>query len=271
MDSIICPNCKSVNTGESLFCQVCGTELPRTIEVPAETAQGSPVPPPVSGPGAAAPVPPPLTSVPPVPAAPQFLVSPISKFGVWIDGWSDVIEGADGHAAEIKEGFLKEMKNAGIEGLRASDMPLSSGNQVPRNFHVIQDKSGATATVRIAPFGKNLLVSWDLYVKRIPNWITIGVLGGVILIFAILASINSFLFNSGVGGILNFFNVLLTWPLVPIIGILIAGKIWKDDPWGYFVKDLDDFALEDAESLAMVVDSALSNTILDVLEEGDEE
>lgn len=260
MESIICPNCKSPNTGESQFCQVCGSPLTKLVEEPAVL--------PTPAQPAAAPVVP-----PPIPAAPAALVyagTPVQSLGIWLDGWSDVIDGAAGQADEIKAEFVQEMQEAGIPGLRTADSILTSGSAQPRSRRIIQNASGATVSVNIAPFGKGLRVGWDLYARRSPNWVTIGVLGGAVLFFALLSSLNSFRFDSGLGGFLTFFKVFVTWPLVPIAVLMIAGKIFKDDIWAFFVKDLNDFALEEAESLGMAVDSALSNAILDVLEEENE-
>lgn len=265
METIICPNCKSQNTGESQFCQVCGTPLKRAVDAPSSTPQPAAVPPPLTS--APVPMPPPVPSSPPA----YYAGTPVHWLGVWMDGWSDVIEGAADHAVEIYDKFKKEIEDAGIEGLRSAESKLTSGTSAPRTYHVVQNQSGATVAVRITPYGRSLKVSWDLCTRRTPNWVTIGVLGGVVIFFAILASINSIRYDSGLAGFLTFFSVITGWTLTPVLGLMVAGKICNDDIWGLFIHDLDDFAMEDAESLAMVVDSALSNAILDVLDEGEDE
>lgn len=264
MESIICPNCKSPNTGESKFCQVCGSPLSNAGEQPAAT-------PPPDQSDAVTLVPPPIPAAQVPPAVHSVTGTPVSKLGVWVDGWSDVIEGAAGYADEVKAEFIQEMQDAGVVGLRSAESLMSSGTSLPQARQIIQSSSGASVVVNIAPYGKGLRVGWDLYTRRSPNWVTIGVLGGVILFFALLTSIHSFQYDSALGGLISFFSVITGWPLVPIIGLMIAGKICKEDIWAFFVKDPDDFALEDAESLGMVVDSALSNAILDALEEDEVE
>lgn len=279
MTTVVCANCGTVNDAANAICQSCGKTLPkveavasdRTVVVnrakatpPPAPAPAAPPPPPVQAStppqpaSAAAPVPPP----PPAYAAPAPMMgTPIRGLGVRSDGWSDVIEDAAGLEEEIQKAFVEELKSAAMPGVVVSDSLLSNG-QITRKYQVVYNGNGANVAVRIAAYGKNLLAGWDLYTKRKPNWMTIGILGGAVFVFTLVYEIlvHGF-YGAFFAGLLGTISMFVSWLLVPTLWVLLFGKILKDDWLGFFVTDLDEFAADDAVALTSVVDTALAQAV----------
>lgn len=291
MESLVCPNCGNLNPGENQFCQSCGKPLKPAIPTSADKTMLSdrsqkasdqvPLPPPASE-GTpppltlGTPVPPPTSEgtpppmsfspivPPPPPPAPQHLYTgtPIRNLGIRVDGWSDVVEDAALSVDNVKLAFLDEMNSTRIDGLHMAESDLSSGGGEVRKYQLIYNGKGASVAVRIAPFGKNLVASWDLYTHRRINWLTIGILLGVVFICALISDLIIGIFGIGFfRGFFTFIETMMNWLLVPGLALLLLGKMIKDDWLAYFINDLDEFAAEDAVALSTVVDNALSNAV----------
>ena len=261
----ICPNCGAENPAGNQFCQSCGKALPVAADAGKTVLSGrknkaAAPPPPVE-------VPPPMpisAMVPPPPPPPMtysnyLLVTPIRKLGIRSDGYSDVIEDAAPLAEKVKGEFLKLMSAAGIPGLHMAESDLVSKGIEIRRYQVIDNGKGSSVAVRIATFGKHLVISWDLFSIRKVNWLTIGILGGAVFLFTLLPIIFAGNFAySFFAGLYNFIGSFLSWLLVPGLGILLFGKLLKDNWLAFYATDLDDFAADDGVALSTVVDNALS-------------
>lgn len=271
MATIVCSSCGTVNDAANLFCQACGKSLraaapaasdqtvvaSRTHVAPTPPQSVAPVAPPPA-PSVVAAVPPPPPPAPAyVPVAP--LGTPINSLGLRSDGWSDVLEDAAGLEESVKTAFVNEIKAAELPGLVVGESTLTNG-KTSRKYLVVYNGSGANVVVRFAPYGRNLLASWDLYTKRKFNWLTIGILGGVVFLLVLIYQILGHwgLFYNGLFAFLQVFFSLI---LVPTLGVMLAGKLIKDDWLGLFVDDLDEFAADDAIALTSLVDSALSKAV----------
>ena len=268
MVPIICPNCGTENSAENRFCQSCGKALP--VAAPAAAgktvlserknkpaAQGQPpveVPPPMPV-LAMAPPPPP----PPMAYAAYLQATSIRRLGIRSNGYSDVIEGAAPLAEKVKQEFLNLMAEVGIPGVHMAESNLISKGTEVRRYQVIDNSKGTSVAVRIAPFGKHLVISWDQFSIRKVNWLTIGILGGAVFLFTLLPIIfaGNFAYNF-FAGFFNFIGSFLSWLLVPGLGILLFGKLLRDDWLAFYVVDLGDFSADDGVALSTVVDNALS-------------
>jgi len=272
MESVVCPNCGSVNPGGNQFCQACGKPLNVAAAVTADatvvkergkkSAATPPPPPPAGGP-----LPPPIEMVPPPPppyytTPPAYLGTPVRSLGIRTDGWSEVVEDAAPLADKVKQGFLSELAASGVGGLHIAEADLRSENAELRSYQMIENGKGAVIAVRAAPFGNSLVVSWDLYTRRTINWLGVGILAGAVFLFALAYNLTSGTFIYGFfRGLFMFIATTLSWLLTPGLAVMLAGKMLRDDWLAFFVKDLDDFAAEDAVALSTVVDNALTRAV----------
>lgn len=283
MATIICKKCGTENPPENLFCQVCGTSMKgvqpsegeRTVMV-SRDVPAMPTPPEVN------PIPPPqikaeavpevpfIPAVPPppivVPSPPVFSGTPIHKLGASQDNWSELVEGAADKIDEIGSAFVDEVKKADIPGVNITTSTLTSGTSEPRKYYLVHNGKGATVAVRFAAFGKDLYYSWELFTRRTINWLTIGILLGAAFLLALIPAILTWINGNFFYGIYTLVSSFLGILLVPGLALLLFGKLFKDDIWGLFVKDLDDFAMDDADALETTVDDCVSLAIEDVLE-----
>ncbi len=267
MATVVCANCGIENDASNKICQSCGKPLKAAASSSDKTVMASrtkAAPPPMPEP--AAPPPPMPASAPAVPPPPPAYKptvplsgTPIHSLGIRSDGWSDVIEGAAEQEEAVQKSFAEELKAVEIPGLVIGDSMLSNG-LTTRKYQVVYNGNGANVLVRIAPYGKNLLAGWDLYTKRSINWLTIGLLGGIVLLFALVYHLIGF-WGAFFGGLFGFLEQFVSLLFVPTLLVMLFGKIVKDDWLGLFVKDLDEFAADDAVALTSAVDSALSKAI----------
>ncbi len=282
MANIICPKCSTANPAENLFCQSCGASLkgvkpaagdktvraqrkPSAVAAPAAPvtppAIKTSTPPPIASapPALKTTTPPPVAPPPPVPAyAPAVYGTPIRRLGSRIDSWSEVIDNSAAAADAIAGEFLQEIEGLKVEGIRAATSDLTSGSSGLRKYQVVTNGRGATVAVRFAPMGKDLYFNWDLYVHRPVNWLVIGIAGGIAFLLALFMAIDAGTF---LYGLLTFFTTFFNLLLVPGLGLLLFGKLLKDDIWGFYLNSPDDFALDDANALSILVDDAATRAI----------
>ena len=301
MDKVKCSKCNTENDPGNQFCQTCGAPLviasektvvakrsaPETAATnmmpPPAPVPPAPVPPAAVMPPAGAPMPPPQSpymqgQMPPPPAygqpqgygyppAPMYMGTPIKKLGLHLDGWSDVVEDGADLAEKVKQAFVEKITKENIPGLRITEVQLTGDEMPARPYTLVTNAPGVAVPVRVAPYGKNLVVSWDLYTRRSANWLTIGLLGGIVLLFAVLDKVViAYAFDNFFVAMFSFFGTLLSWLLLPTLVLLLLGKIIKDDWVGLFVKDIDSFAADDADSLTTIIDNDLVEAIEDCLE-----
>lgn len=269
MATIVCSKCKTENPPDSLYCQSCGSSLAgeeKTVMTSRKAAAIPPPPPPAAKPAAATlppaikagtPPPPPPPSTPPTPVKPYY-GTPVGKLGVRMDSWSEVIEGEAEAAEKISQAFVEEIQNMKADGVRIASSDLTSGMGGTRKFQVVDNGKGAVVAVRFSPMGKDLYFNWDLYARRSINWLPIALIGGIAFLLALIPAISASGFFYGVYiFIRDFLNLLL----VPGLALLLLGKLLKDNIWSLYLNELDDFAMDDANALGILVDNAATRAI----------
>lgn len=192
----------------------------------------------------------------------MYMGTPIKDLGLHVDGWSDVIEDGADLAPKVKKSFNEIMTDYKIPGLRITEVSLTNGEMENRPYLLMSSAPGATIAVRIAPFGKNLIVSWDMYTKRQPNWLTLGLLGGIVFVLTLTNILTTgYYYGDFFAGLFGFISTFLTWMVWPSLILLLLGKVFKDDWLGLFVKDLNPFAADDVDSLSTLIDNALTDAV----------
>jgi hypothetical protein len=192
-----------------------------------------------------------------------YMGTPIKQLGTYTDGWSDVIEDGAPLADKVKAAFVEQMNAEKIPGMRITEANISNDQMENRQYQLVSGPLGMTVAVRIAPYGKNLSMSWDLFTKREANWLTIGLLGGIVFLLAVLDTVTYSLsfYDNIFYAIFNFLGTFINWLLVPTLVLVLLGRIIKDDWVGLFVKDPNPFAVDDAVSLTTIVDNALTEAV----------
>ncbi len=268
-NTIICPNCKTINPGENVFCQSCGTKL--DAAAPAFAASTPPPPPTVQAVGAVPPPAPtpPAYMPPPPPQAYMPVATPISKMGIKVDEYNDIVPESAEDAAFAKETFVDLLAEIALPGVTVSEGLYKTGSR-QRPYTTIKHPA-ATILADISPVGKDLQGSWMLYVKRTLNWLPLAILGGVALLLPLawsfwnpakLMGMMGELFGAG-----NFFKPQFLFPLyvfgflgiiiLGVLGFMLVGKVIKDNPWWLFVKDVNDIDWQDINLFQTEVHEAM--------------
>ncbi len=262
MDStVVCSNCKTVNPISNLFCQTCGARLdgPKASAVtPPPPIPTAVVPPPMKTvPAAVPPVPAAAPTVVPLPPSPPGpLAQSFGKLGFKVDEYSDIVIDSANKSDKVNSEFVKSMQAKQIPQVNIGKSVFTAGGK-KRTFHTITSPSGVTLLANILPFGKDLLLGWEMYVKRTIRWLTLAIIGGAALILPIFSALQGGLGYGIVFVFASYWTMLFTILLIASLGVLLFGKLLKDE-WLYlFVEDLDPIAWEDAIALQLAVHDAL--------------
>ena len=271
-----CPNCGTENTETNRFCLGCGTALAgegARAETPPEQVEFTATPEPDVYRAAK----PSLASTGGSAARPEYTGrSRIDKLGDRIDGWADLIDNASQHAQELQEFVGQRLSERHMPEIRCRDCRLTPGRLAgeERLYHLAAHQIGATIAVYIAAFGRDLYVSWDLFVKQVWNravLYAILILSGTISLISYLGSLgavgrySSSLGRAGgyvtlgtaVGGF--FMAIFSTIGMAIGIGILlgIAGLVLKRNFWAFLKLEYTHFRLDDVAAMGLAVHHSL--------------
>lgn len=262
MDStVVCSNCKTVNPISNLFCQTCGARLdgPKASAItPPPPIPAAVVPPPMKTvPAAVPPVPAAVPTVVPLPPPPPGpLAQSFGKLGFKVDEYSDIVIDSANKSDKVNSEFVKSLQAKQIPQVSISKSDFTAGGK-RRTFHTITSASGVTLLASIMPFGKDLLLGWEMYFKRTIRWLTLAIIAGAALILPIFSALQGGLGYGIIFVFASYWTMLFTILLIASLGVLLFGKLLKDD-WLYlFVEDLDPIAWEDAIALQLAVHDAL--------------
>jgi hypothetical protein len=105
----------------------------------------------------------------------------VNRLGYFIDGYSELIENMEDKVDVVQtevHRLLIEREMPDIKvGLAKGHVGVTSqmmGNT--RNYITTTTYPGVTTTVYIGKHGKDLYVSWSTFIKRIPNWLLLGLI-----------------------------------------------------------------------------------------------
>jgi hypothetical protein len=178
------------------------------------------------------------------------------KLGFKVDEYSDIVVDSASKSEKVNSKFLKSFQEKQIPGISIGQAEFTAEGK-KRSYHTITSSSGVTLLASILPFGKDLLLGWQMYVKWTIRWLTLAIIGGAALILPIFSALQGGLGYGIVFVFASYWTMLFTVLLVACLGVLLFGKLIKDD-WLYlFVEDLDPIAWEDAIALQLAVHDAL--------------
>jgi len=262
----ICPNCHSVNPAGKTYCEVCGTKFnaatPPQPPMVAAKSVGTSLPqvPPSAPQAPMPPVPPvaPATPYPPVAMVPP--APSLGVLGIKVDEFSDILCDDALRAAELTGVFVKALTDRQIPNLKISEGDFTSEGK-RQHYQIVTGPVKTTFLASIFPYGKDLVLGWEMYIRRTLKWLPLVIMAGVVVILPLLSAL--FISLSDGGPITfsiywsNFFGFLF---LTALAGLLV-GKVLKDD-WLYlFVEDIDEISWAEASALQLVVHEALLETM----------
>jgi hypothetical protein len=182
-------------------------------------------------------------------------VRSVGGLGAWVDGWADTVEGAAKQEMPVNIAFRDGMESRRIAFASDDGTQLSTGffGNRKRDTQVVSTSCGANLVIHIAPVGRDLYLSWDLFVHQLWNWTTVWVILGLSVLFSfvpvpILGGYGMSLLNP-IGIVTNFI----------ILGILVGllGLILRGNPLAFFLRDPDYFDAQDITAVTIAVDKTL--------------
>jgi hypothetical protein len=210
----------------------------------------TPPPPPTPAPY----VTPAVPAVPVPPVAPRAPAPSISALGIKVDEFADIMVDDAARAPELNQVFKQALQDR-----KTSQMTISQAEFMDegkrRSYHVITGPARTTLLANISPFGKDLILSWEMYIKRGLKWLPIAIMAGAAVILALISFlVAGFAFYV-------FWTQFFAFLLYAGLAGLLLGKILKDD-WMYlFVEDIDEISWAEGNALQLVVHEALLETM----------
>ncbi len=197
---------------------------------------------------------------PPVQSLPQPSgTQTLSGLGTLVDSWADLIDNQGGRLSTIVQAFsermaARQMSHFSIQATNVTPGQMFSGN---RFYHLVRTQTGATLAVRIDNYGRDLYLSWDLWVKPLPNWpVILGLIGLAALMALGGAQTPSFFgpssFNMTLWIIGTIFNSIWMGFLVGLAGRFVRGNFL-----GFFLKQLSPFDVDDITAMQLAVHHSL--------------
>jgi hypothetical protein len=261
----ICPNCHSMNPTTNLVCQVCGASLSaptssRPPRLPVKSTNTS-LPPLPSTKAIAPPSLPPSISVKPHSPPPIHPAAhSIHKLGIKVDEFSDIMIDDAPAAARLTQIFIKAVMNRGIPQVQVSEGEFSVEGKT-RRCQIIKGPEKTTFLASITPYGKDLILGWEMYIKRTLRWISLVIMAGVAIILPLLSVLFASLTYGGLITFAAYWTNFFQFLFYTVLAGLLLGKIFKDDWLHFFVEDTDEITWSEAMSLQLVVHEALLETM----------
>jgi hypothetical protein len=267
--TIICPNCQTPNPAKNLYCQSCGKPIvpAPAVEIPPPPPADLPAPVYSQMPPAAPPQQPqpyqvgpmpqqqPLYPPPPMmpPAAPSAPV--LEKLGVRKAEWHAIAGGAADKARQVQDLFADELRGRAIPLVTVDRAEFSSG--LSRKAYQLVRHPAGSVVVSAEAVGRDLSLSWAMYVPQTPKIKMLGILAGVAFVVSFLTSLN-------VVGNFGYFFVdwvfgTFRWLMEVAVLAIIGGYVWKGSFWYFFVETPDEIARENLTALKLSVSQSLTS------------
>ncbi len=189
----------------------------------------------------------------PAPALPT-----LENQGVRVDGWADLIPGAAERAGEVEQGFVEEINKRAFPFARLGKAEFYAG-PTRRSFQIFGGAQGSVA-VSIAAVGKDLSLSWDLFVKQKPNMRMLAILAGAVVALSLFSSFDSIFFSFS-AFLLSFIFGLFGHVLLVVVVGLIAGKVLHGDLFSFLIQKPDLLAQQDLAAMSLAVHQSLHKAI----------
>jgi hypothetical protein len=161
----------------------------------------------------------------------------VNQLGYYLDGWADLIEGMAGKGKEVYEAIAKgliDRQMPDIQTKKAWGVVSISGGE-KRAYIINQTSPGATTAIHIRPHGKDLFVSWRTYIKPVPNWPVVFLIGFFSLLIGFFTSSSRASLYADLNISLSRF--LINTLVLIILGagaVAVAGRIMRGSFLAFF-------------------------------------
>ena len=127
-----------------------------------------------------------------------------------------------------------------------------------RPYHLVLHQVGATTAIYVSAFGRDLYVSWDLFVSLVWKLRTFV----IILAVAAVISVPGFLIGAGLGpdNFVGLFSGFVGWLFATIgnaIGLAffvgLAGLVLRRSFWAFFREEYNHFRADDITAMTLAV------------------
>lgn len=241
-----CPHCGKKNPGAANNCVICGSNL-TTGDPSGNTSQN-----PARGPL--------LGSSSYSQSRGSLLATRVDRLGQRLDGWADLIDGAADQVEMVRSTFTTDLDHRQLPRLEFTETKLTPGGVAGkrRTYSLAQSYTGATLAVYIGEFGRDLYVSWDLFLRPHIKWRNILIMLGVAAVLAIFPAIDAYSkftrwFTGTIGGFLGI-----------CVLVAILGKILRGSAKAFFMEEIDHFAADDITATMFAVHHGLMKAIDEV-------
>jgi hypothetical protein len=178
----------------------------------------------------------------------------IHQLGISTDSWAAVVENGAEKGAAVSEEFDRLMEERKIPNVLVMRKEMAvDGEANGRTFHLLQKPKGGTIAVYFGTQGKDLLISWDVYVKPEINLMYLAILlGGTAVLTLIITLISGILNVSFISFLFSWVNRFYAWLFPVIVAAALAGLLMNGDWLAFFIKRPNKFGQDDLTGLMIV-------------------
>ena len=199
----------------------------------------------------------------------------IGNKGIWIDSWSDLLEGMAGKAEEVNKEILKQLQDKKLPNVRVREVSARTSifSSARRPYILLETHPGATTGIYISARGEDLYVSWKTFVVGVFNRRLLMILLGFSAIPNICTFTIAFAFSAvdsitSLGGFGSLSAAI--FPAVAgtiavfifLVGLIaLAGFFIRGDFLSFLLIEPTLFAVEDITVLSHAADKAVRNSL----------
>jgi hypothetical protein len=182
----------------------------------------------------------------------------LKKLGLFLDGWSELVEGMGTKAEQVRDAVLKDLEGRNMPNIKMSKKTgyVSLVSSDKRAYVITQTQPGATTTIYITEHGQDLYVSWRTYLKPVLNFLTLTLIGVAALIFGGVVGDNN-LFG-GFGLFLFTFIIML---FISAVLVAMAGFFFRSNPLAYFYDEVTVLDAEDITAMSLSVHKSILRSL----------
>lgn len=187
----------------------------------------------------------------------------IAGLGTLIDSWADLVDDHGEKTQAVTQAFqqrlaVRQLPQISLEAGNVTPGQMFSGN---RFYQLVRTRTGATVAVRIDRYGRDLFLTWDLWVRLLPNWPVILVILGLAAFLGFGSAPTPDVFGP------SQFSMFL-WIASTIVNVLwmsflvgLAGRIIRGNWIPFFVKQLSPFDVDDITAAQLAVHNSILEAV----------